>query len=42
MIDKDNKQEIINLHEAYVNEMKGSFSNALNRDRLYFRPAGFL
>jgi MYND finger len=22
--------------------MKSSFSNALNKDRLYFRPAGFL
>ena len=30
------------MHEAYVNEMKNSFSNALNKDRLYFRPAGFL
>lgn len=31
-----------NLHEAYINEMKNSFSNALNKDRLYFRPAGFI
>ena len=42
LVDKDKKQEVINLHEAYVNEMKSSFSNALNKDRLYFRQAGFL
>ena len=42
LIDKDNKQEVENLHEAYVNEMKNSFSQALNKDRLYHRPAGFL
>lgn len=42
LVDKENKQEVINLHEAYVNEMKNSFSSALNKDRLYFRPAGFL
>ena len=42
LVNKDNKQEVINIHEAYVHEMKNSFSNALNKDRLYFRPAGFL
>lgn len=33
---------MLNLHEAYVNEMKGSFSVALSKDRLYQRPAGFI
>jgi hypothetical protein len=42
MIAKDNKQEVIALHEAYVNDMKSSFSHALGRDRLYQRAAGFL
>jgi hypothetical protein len=42
LVDKDNVQEVLNLHEAYVNEMKNTFSNALNKDRLYLRPVGFL
>jgi len=25
-IDRSNKQEVLNLHEAYVNEMKSTFS----------------
>lgn len=41
-VNKDDKTEVLNLHEAYVNEMKNSFSQALNRDRLYNRPVGFL
>jgi hypothetical protein len=42
LIARDNKQEVINLHEAYVNEMKSSFSAALGKDRLYLRPVGFM
>jgi hypothetical protein len=42
LVDKDNRKEIENLHEAYINEMKTSFSAALAKDRLYIRPAGFL
>jgi TPR repeat protein len=42
LVDKDNRKEIENLHEAYINEMKNSFSVALAKDRLYIRPAGFL
>jgi hypothetical protein len=34
-VNKDDKTEVLNLHEAYINEMKNSFSAALNRDRLY-------
>jgi hypothetical protein len=26
LIDKDNKQEVINLHDAFVHEMKNTFS----------------
>ncbi len=26
LVDRNNKQEVTNLHEAYVNEMKTSFS----------------
>jgi hypothetical protein len=34
------KQEILNLHEAYVNELKINFMAALGRDRMYKRPCG--
>ena len=42
LINKDNKDEVIKLHEAYVNEIKTSFSAALGKDRLYQRPVGFM
>jgi len=42
LVNKDDKTEVLNLHEAYINEMKTTFSNALSRDRLYMRPVGFL
>ena len=42
LVDKDNQQEVLNLHEAHVNELKNSFSQALGRDRLYQRPVGFM
>lgn len=42
MVDKDNRKEVENLHDAYVNEMKTSFSQALGKDRLYLRPCGFV
>ena len=42
MINKDNKEEVIKLHEAYINEIKSAFSSALGKDRLYQRPVGFM
>jgi TPR repeat protein len=42
MINKDNNEEVVKLHEAYVNEMKTAFSGALGKDRLYKRPVGFM
>lgn len=42
LIDKSNSQDVLKLHEAYVNEMKTSFSQALGKDRLYQRPTGFM
>jgi len=42
MIDKDNKEEVIKLHEAYANEIRTAFSSALGKDRLYKRPVGFM
>lgn len=37
---KEVKQEVINLHEAHVNELKTNFMAALGRDRMYKRPCG--
>ena len=42
LVDTTNQQEIINLHEAYITELKNQFSGALGKDKLYERPAGFL
>lgn len=42
LVNKDNRSEVENIFEAYVNELKTSFSQALSKDRLYHRPAGFL
>ena len=33
---------MLNVHQAYVYELKNSFINALNKDRLYTRPVGFM
>ena len=41
-VDSQNKKEIENLHDAYVNEMQTTFHSALSKDRLYLRPAGFM
>lgn len=42
LIDKDNKQELLNLHDAWVKELQTQFMSALGKDRLYKRPAGFV
>lgn len=41
-ITADSKTEILNMHEAYVNEGKTTFMDALGKDRMYRRPAGFM
>ena len=38
----DNKVEVENLHDAFIKEKKQSFSQAIQRDRLYKRPAGYV
>lgn len=38
----DNQKEIMNMHDALVQELKTTFSAALSKDRLYNRPCGFL
>jgi len=41
-IKEDNKKDILNMHDAFVGELKTNFSAALGKDRLYNRPCGFL
>ena len=36
------RKEIENLHDAYLNELKDQFSAKLGKDRMYYRPAGFV
>ena len=36
------KQEIENLHDAYLSELKETFSAKLEKDRMYQRQAGFV
>ena len=36
----ENKNEVQNLHDAYVKEIQDSFMAALARDRMYKRPCG--
>lgn len=31
-----------NLHDAYLNELQEQFSSKLSKDRMYYRPAGFV
>ena len=38
----NSRQEIENLHDAYVSELKEGFSAKLSKDRMYQRPAGFV
>jgi len=38
----DNQKDILNMHDAFIGELKVSFSAALGKDRLYNRPCGFL
>jgi len=41
-INADTKQDINNMHEAHIGELKVAFSAALGKDRLYHKPTGFL
>jgi len=38
----ETKVDILNMQKANISEMRNTFSNALNKDRLYHRPCGFL
>jgi len=36
------RKSIINLHDAYLRELKESFSDRLDKDRMYKKAAGFV
>ena len=38
----ETQQDIMNMHDAHIKEMKVAFSTALGKDRMYHRPCGFL
>ena len=40
--DFKDKKSIENLHDAYLRELKETFSAKLEKDRMYQRPAGFV
>lgn len=41
-VEEKNKADIMNMHNATVNEAKNDFSACLGKDRLYHKPCGFL
>lgn len=41
-IKDDTRQDILNMHDAGLGEIKSTFSNALSKDRMYHRPCGFI
>lgn len=40
--DMNERKQIENLHDAYLNELKETFSAKLAKDRMYYRAAGFV
>ena len=40
-INDTTKQDIVNIHNAFIDELKVNFSAALGKDRMYSRPCGF-
>lgn len=38
----ETKKDILNMHDAFINELKVNFSTALSKDRMYHKPCGFL
>jgi hypothetical protein len=41
-VKSETENDIKNMHDAYIKEMKSTFSTALGKDRMYHRPCGFL
>lgn len=38
----DSEEEILNLHDAYVNELMSKFTNAMRKDQLYKRATAYM
>ena len=38
----DSEEEVLNLHNAYVNEMMNKFTNAMRKDQLYKRATAYM
>lgn len=38
----DSDEEIMNLHEAYINELMNKFTNAMRKDQLYKRATAYM
>lgn len=41
-VNEKTKADILNMHDAFVNELRADFSAGLSNDRLYHKPAGFI
>ena len=41
-VKKETENDIKNMHQAYISELKVNFSTALGKDRMYHRPCGFI
>lgn len=41
-VKEETKADVVNMHKAHISELRVGFSNALNKDRLYHRPCGFI
>jgi len=39
-VDRTDQTQLLNLHEAMINDLKSSFMNALGKDRMYKRECG--
>ena len=39
-IDRNDSNQLTNLHEAMINDLKNGFMSALGRDRIYKRQCG--
>lgn len=39
-VDRNDKAQLENLHEAMINDLKTTFMAALGKDRMYKRPCG--
>ena len=41
-LNKEDRSQMENLHKGYLDELRQTFSNALEKDRMYKHPCGFV